>query len=175
MTKKKKYNKGNKKSFSNKNLKLYPNDLKGLSQKQMAKYALENLRKVVTPLYSVTYDNDYYIPFVNYSDPFGFVSGQIDKITKFLLLNSAFYVKACEVANVDEYFERVKKLSNVDCCGALSDVEFDPEEVSVENVLAQILAESFFEELNELFKISMDDIVYALDKALDMAFDDEEE
>lgn len=171
---KKKYNKGNKKSFSGKNLKLDPNDLKGLSQKQMVKYALGNLRKVVAPLYSATYDNDYHIPFINYSDPYSFANKQIDKITKFLLLNYAFYVRACEVANVDEYFERVENLNNVDCCGVLSDVEFDPEEVSVENVLAQILAESFFEELNELFKISMDDIFYTLDKALDMAFDDEE-
>lgn len=172
---KKKYNKDNKKSFSDKNLRLDSNDLKGLSQKQMVKYALGNLRKVVVPLYSATYENDYHIPFVNYSDPYGFASSQIDKITKFLLLNSAFYVKACEVTNVEEYFERVENLSNVDCCGVLSDVEFDPEEVSVENVLAQILAESFFEELNELFKISMDDIVYALDEALDMAFDGEVE
>lgn len=171
----KKYNKGRKESLLDKNLRLDPNVLKGLSQKQMVKYALENLRNVLTPLYSATYDDDCYVSFVNYPRLYDFVNAQIDKITRFLLLNYGFYVKACEVTDGKEYFERVKNLSSAGCCNAILELEFSSDEVPSENTLAQIIAESFFDELDKLFKISIDNIIYDLDEFLDMSFNNKME
>lgn len=172
---KRKYNKSSKKSFSDKNLRLNKNVLEELSQKQATNYALENLRKVIMPLYSETcvMAGPCHVPLADYFCPYKFVKNQIGEITKFLLLNYDFYVKVCEVANVEEYFERVKNLNNFDCREALLETDFDLGETPLENVVAQVTAELFFEKLDELFKISMDDVIYAIPAILNALIDSE--